>query len=104
MNENFNVVLSRMAQEDLVNGILWYENRRSGLGLEFEQELNQKLLEIGENPFIRQKVFKEARTAYLRRFPYSIQYIVDQSATRVYVFRIVPQAFDPQNWQDSYPE
>ncbi len=104
MNEEFAVVLSRLAREDIINGIRWYENRKTGLGREFEEELNQRILEVANSPFICQKIYKQARAAHLRRFPYSIQYVVDEQARRVNIFRIRPQAGDPAEWKGSYPE
>jgi plasmid stabilization system protein ParE len=81
----------------MAQGFLWYEERRSGLGEEFLQEIRARLNLIEENPLRHAVVHKTARQTLVRRFPYKVFYVFEND--RVEVLAVVHAKRDPTVWQ-----
>ncbi len=74
--------------DELVEAVLWYEARRSGLGKELLDEIDATLPLIGSRPqsFPRLQdvsATHEIRRALLARFPYAIVFLVRPEELRV---------------------
>jgi plasmid stabilization system protein ParE len=68
------VVFRPEAEGEALEARQWYETRRSGLGKEFGQAVDEIVSRIVENPLAFQRVHKETRRAVLSRFPYAVYY------------------------------
>ena len=62
---------------DVVAGSRWYEERSSGLGEDFAHMVYARSDEISRNPLACAVVAGGYRRGLLRRFPYSIYYVVE---------------------------
>lgn len=81
------------AQVDIEGGYGWYEERQSGLGRRFVEELDTTFERLVENPTSYQEVFPEVRRAVTRTFPYLVFFTHD--ALAVHVLAVVPAVQDP---------
>ena len=63
------------ADLDAVGAALWYEARRSGLGLEFLAALDDALVRVGSHPQQFQQLDTGVRRVRLRRFPYGVYFV-----------------------------
>lgn len=68
------VVFRPEAEDELLEAREWYETRRSGLGQQFAQAVDELVSRIVENPLVYQRAYKETRRAVLSRFPYAVYY------------------------------
>ena len=64
------------AQVDIKEVALWYEDRLTGLGIRFRDELRTTLGHIADNP-LRFPVIEDVRRALLHRFPYAVYFSVE---------------------------
>ena len=69
------------AEDELVEGALWYEDRESGLGEQFIGEYQEAILRIIAVPlsFARLETTRSRRNVrrcFLKRFPYYVAYEV----------------------------
>jgi len=62
------------AQEEILAAQAWYEERSSGLGLEFARALDVAVERIRRTPTAFASLEAQYRHLMLRRFPYSIVY------------------------------
>lgn len=62
----------------------WYESRAGGLGEEFLRMAYAAFEELVEFPEKYEVVYGSYRRALLRRFPYSLYYVIGQDAITVY--------------------
>ena len=85
------------AEQDLVDSANWYQNQRSGLGLEFLEEAQAVLSSIAERPLFYPIVHRTARRALLHRFPFGVFYFVE--AEQAVVIGILHGSRDPQAWK-----
>jgi plasmid stabilization system protein ParE len=71
------VVFRRIARRELDDAISWYEERREGLGQDFSYAVEKEIERIIDAPAQFPRVRGEVRRAVLRRFPYSIYFLVE---------------------------
>lgn len=88
--------LTSDAEDEVSEAALWYEGRREGLGIDFLEEAERVFQEIEENPQLFQVVHLDIRRANLRRFPYSVYYVVHRDV--VGILAVHHNSRDPRRW------
>ena len=77
------VSFHRLAERELNDAALFYEQESSGLGIKFLDEVEHHVARILANPKAGQKVRGEVRRRILRKFPYGILYSVRDHDIRI---------------------
>ncbi len=85
------------AEDELTETALWYEDRREGLGIEFMEEAERVFQIIEDNAKLYQVVHLDIRRANLRRFPYSVYYVIHQAI--IGVLAVHHNSRDPRRWK-----
>jgi hypothetical protein len=75
------VAFRREAETEIAEAVDWYEARGRGLGAAFLRALDAALAAVQRNPAAHPVVFGRARRALLRRFPYSLVYVMSDAMT-----------------------
>lgn len=75
----------------------WYEDRKTGLGYEFLKETRAVLKQVEENPLRHAQIYRHARRALIRRFPYKVFYTFESQ--KIEVIGVLHAKRDPQIWQ-----
>jgi toxin ParE1/3/4 len=75
----------------------WYEERKAGLGHEYLAEVRLVFRQVEENPLRHAEIYRKARRALTRRFPYKVFYIFE--GHKIEVIGVVHAKRDPQFWQ-----
>jgi plasmid stabilization system protein ParE len=78
-------------------GYQWYEQRQTGLGTDFLDEVEQVLAQIAANPARYGFADGDIRAGLLARFPYAVYYRV--LSDRIRVLAVFHTARDPSAWQ-----
>lgn len=91
------LIIRPAAADDMAEGLRWYNRQRAGLGLEFIECVEQTFDALTRTPEMHQKVYKDARRAVVRRFPYVVYYRVKPTAT--VILAVVHALQDPRRWQ-----
>jgi plasmid stabilization system protein ParE len=92
------LIIRPEAEADLSEAFEWYETRVTGLRLEFIRTVDSLFNSIIRNPQAYPVVYKTARRALTRKFPYEVFFLVD--ADRVIVVAIFHARRSPQRWQE----
>ena|SRR5437870_178387 len=77
------VSFHRLAERELNDAALYYEQESPGLGVSFLDEIERYLGAIVRNPNAGPKVRGQVRRRILRRFPYGILYSVKPDELRI---------------------
>jgi len=85
------------AEADIGEAALWYDSRSIGLGADFLRAVDVCLEEIRRTPGSFQQIYKNARRARIRRFPY-VAYFVS-TASGVQIVACLHAKRDPRIWQ-----
>lgn len=89
------------AVEEITAAVRWYAARGTALGTGFREDLRACLTRIRDHPEAYQTVRGDARRASLRRFPYSVIYLVDEET--VMVLACFHPSRDPGEWERRVP-
>lgn len=57
----------------------WYEEQRSGLGVEFARDVDRQAGSLKRFPNAFPVVFEDARRTILKRFPFGVYYTVEEA-------------------------
>lgn len=94
----FTVVFTQAARAELIDAQDWYEGEARGLGRRFQQAIAVLAEQVGANPRQFPIVFKNVRRALLRRFPYSLFFVVEEET--VLIIACFHASRDPLKWQE----
>jgi plasmid stabilization system protein ParE len=94
----FTVVFTQAARAELIEAQDWYEGEANGLGRRFRDSINVLVERVSANPRQFPIVFKSVRRALLRRFPYSLFFVLEDET--VLVIACFHASRDPRHWQE----
>lgn len=77
INMAFNVIVRSEVWTDVESAVDWYEHEVAGLGQRFFQSFEQAIIKISANPFHYTFIKKQVRRCPVKKFPYSVLYVVD---------------------------
>ena len=91
------IFVSHEARADITEAIRGFRDISPALSARFQEELERVYSGMAEYPQMYPIVYKKFRRALLRRFPYSIFYIVEESF--ILVIGVVHQSRDESTWK-----
>jgi plasmid stabilization system protein ParE len=91
------VAFLHAARCDFEDAAVWYEERRSGLSAEFRAEVDAAVALAAEQPLRFPRKHKDIRCVRVRRFPYSVFFLQEES--RIVVLAVFHVRRDPRQWQ-----
>ena len=90
------VIVQREADEELTAAAIFYEQRESGLGGDFLDELEYWFAQLKEFPSAGGILFDNYRSVFIQRFPFSIVYQIEGDT--VYVVAVAHTSRRPGYW------
>ena len=93
---NFQLIVTKAAEIDLDESFVWYEKQKEELGFAFILEFEKTLNKIMSNPFYPSLIEDDARSASLKRFPYTIIYRILTKQLQVRIIAVIHQHRDPE--------
>jgi toxin ParE1/3/4 len=93
----YSVIFTQAARRELIEAQDWYEREAHGLGRRFRPAIDAVIDRMIDNPRQFPIVFKNVRRALLRRFPYSLFFVVEDDA--LIVIACFHASRDPSHWQ-----
>ena len=94
---SYSLLISDEANADILDGYLWYELAREGLGKDFELCLDAEINRLLRNPRQYQIQYKKMRVAYIERFPYGIHFLLEKKLIKV--IAVFHTSRDPEDWE-----
>lgn len=82
----FKIIISENADSEFIESFKFYEQKRKGLGEEFEVEIEKVLNAIERNPLLFARKYKSYREAKINKFPFFIVYEIVRQHVVVYSF------------------
>ena len=93
----YQLLVRRQAQLDVEEAALWYERKRVGLGFRLIGEIDAVLRRIESAPLQFPKNAPDVRRGLLRKFPYSIYFLIGDQA--IEVIAVLHQHRHPETWR-----
>ena len=91
------VIFTQAARAELVAAQDWYEAEVSGLGRRFREAIDSLTDRMSANPRQFPIVFRNVRRALLRRFPYSLLFVISEET--LFVIACFHGSRNPSEWQ-----
>ena len=91
------VVLRPEARDEFDEAFDWYEQQRSGLGVDFVAQVQEVFDRISATPERYAQIFQDIRRVVVQRFPYSIFYKIESQ--QVVVLAVFHSRRNPKIWQ-----
>jgi len=91
------VRFTQTARAELIEAQDWYEDEAAGLGRRFREAIDALTERMSTNPLQFPVVYKNLRRALLRRFPYSLFFVIDDDT--LLVIACFHASRDPSHWQ-----
>lgn len=93
----FNILISEEAQWDIEESFAFYEAVQPGLGLRFEEDLDNSIQAIAANPKTCQLKYRRTiRIVFTKSFPFGIHYFIDGADVKV--IAVFHTSRSPKNW------
>jgi plasmid stabilization system protein ParE len=92
------VRFTQTARAELIDAQAWYEREAPGLGRRFRAAIDALTERMSANPLQFPVVYKNVRRALLRRFPYSLFFVIEDDASLL-VIACFHASRDPAHWQ-----
>lgn len=73
------VVFRREARLEFDEAFVWYEGKQRGLGIEFQNVVDDRLSQAAERPELFRAIRGSVRRIVLSRFPYSVHFVAENS-------------------------
>jgi toxin ParE1/3/4 len=90
------------AEHELIEAVTWYEQRARGLGAEFLRAVEAAISLVQRYPKQNPVVLGTARRAVLRRFPYTLIYV--ENETEILILACFHARRDPRRLQARAPK
>ena len=92
------IVFTQSARAELIEAQDWYEAEAPGLGRRFRADIDALVGRIAANPLQFPLIFKTVRRGRVRKFPYSLFFVLAGDA--VIVIACFHGSRDPKRWLD----
>jgi len=93
---SYEIIVRPEAQIEVQEAFDYDEEKSKGLGFKFMRSLDAALQSVKRNPLSYQTIYKESRRVLLRKFPYVLFYVVEE--TRVAVIAVFHQRRSDIDW------
>ena len=87
-----------LADQEVDDGVRWYEEQAQGLSRDFLDELDRVVRLVKRYPYAGTQVEPEIRRFLFTRFPYSLIYGIDEKT--IVVIAVANQHREPNYWAD----
>jgi plasmid stabilization system protein ParE len=95
-----NVRFLNLAEQELADAVIWYDQQASGLGRDFLDELDRAIRRVAAFPLSFPEIEPELRRCLLTRFPYGVIYGLEQDT--ILVVAVAHLHRQPRYWADRF--
>ena len=93
---SFTSIFLLRAKQELLNAWVWYEERQTGLGDRFKDEIFKHIKQIEQTPDRYRERKKPYRETRIKNFPYLIIYRVEQKKKLIIISSIFHTSRNPR--------
>ena len=93
-----NVRLLTLAQQEIDEAVLWFEQQLEGKGIDFLDELDRVVRLVKAFPFASTEIEPEIRRCLFARFPYSLIYGLERDT--IVIIAVAHSHREPRYWAE----
>jgi plasmid stabilization system protein ParE len=92
--KSYSLVIEPEARDDIKTAIDYYNSIYGNLALKFIDAIESTLNQIIKDPFYQIK-YDDVRSLQVKRFPYSIHYLIDEIYDEIKILAVIHSASNP---------
>lgn len=96
---NYKIKIDKDALIDIQEITDWYNCELQGLGSRFQKQTVIQINALKNNPFIHATRYDDIRCVVIKKFPFLIHYVINESQKAVTVFAIIHTSRNPKIWE-----
>lgn len=93
----YKFIISRLASKDVKQSFEWYEERSKQAADNFTIEIENTVKKICDNPKIGKNKHEDCYEIKLKKFPFTIIYLIDENKKFIIITGIFHHMRDPKN-------
>lgn len=93
-----NVRFLTLAQQEIDEAVVWFNEQVDGKGMDFLDELDRVVRLVKSYPFASTNIERDIRRCLFARFPYSLIYGVEEQT--IVVIAVAHSRRTPRYWMD----
>lgn len=95
MESHYKIIFHPLAEKEYLESVSWYEDNRTGLGLQFIREIENTLDTIEANPYLYPVKKRTFREAVVKIFPYIIVYKIHPRQKQITITSVFHTSRNP---------
>jgi len=96
---HYNIKIRTEALADIQEIVVWYEERRLGLGDNFKIIVSKRIDQLESSPYMYCIRYDNIRCIPLKKFPYMVHYSVTENTKEVQIFAVIHCHRNPEIWR-----
>jgi len=97
--KKYKVVIDADALQDIQEATDWYNEQSYGLGIRFQEQVKLHINKLKNNPNNYRIRYADVRCMLVKKFPFLVHFIVDESNMLVEVFAVIHTSRNPKIWK-----
>ena len=93
----YNILIRPEARLDILDAYKWYQAKQTGLGHDFKSCVDEAMSKLSRNPNIYPMVYEDIHRGFVRKFPFGVFYIANNST--VTVLAVMHARRNPDTWK-----
>jgi len=98
---DYKIRIHSEAFDDLQKATEWYEDQLAGLGSRFEKQVVKQINKLKTTAGIYTIRYNEVRCVVIEKFPFMIQFTIDNNHQYVDILALFHTSRNPMIWKDS---
>ncbi len=95
----YKVVIDTDALQDIQLATDWYNEQKPRLGTRFQKQVKAQINSLRINPYAYRIRYADVRCMLVKKFPFLIHFILDDSFNVVKVFALTHTSRNPKIWE-----
>jgi len=91
----YSYIYEPRAIQEYEEAVLWYLEKSKQAAEHFENAMNEKLREVCLHPRLYRNTKKEFREAFLKKYPYSIIYVIAEDTRTIVITSVFHNSRNP---------
>jgi hypothetical protein len=96
---NYRLKVDPYARIELEDHIEWYNMKQAGLGNRLFNNIKEAFSRIEQNPFGYALRYKNTRAIPLKKFPFTIHYVIDEENKTIGILSFFKTHQNPEKWK-----
>ncbi|MFN8256552.1 MAG: type II toxin-antitoxin system RelE/ParE family toxin [Bacteroidales bacterium] len=98
--EKYKILIDPEALADIQEITDWYNDKKDGLGIKFQETTIKQIDSLKKNPEIYAIRYNEIRCMLVKKFPYMVHFYINDEKSIVEILAVISTDRNPKIWKE----